>query len=237
MKKEINPTIILVIVAIIGIGALFFSFNSEITAQATKGQMITAKGTSGTQGQITMTFPASGGAMTGTFSGTYVTSAESTTYTGKIKGKYDGKEGGQMQGSISAKGVTTFPNGRKYKDTYLGTYSATVSLAKGTITGQWRSNTMGERFNLKFTPVSAAQLSKTPVSTRTVPVTAPAAPSPFAITTGAQPSTGYCRCITGPRESGIEYSPYGGQGLEFKGFTTYMQCVIICQGKHSWRSR
>ncbi len=51
------------------------------------------------------------------------------------------------------------------------------------------------------------------------------------------PSDGYCRCITGERRSGIEYSPYGGQGLEYKGMTTYNQCVDICDGKHSWRAR
>ena len=62
-------------------------------------------------------------------------------------------------------------------------------------------------------------------------------------TTGAfrwassQSRDGYCRCITGQRTSGIEYSPYGGQGLEYKGMTTFNQCVNICEGRHSWRSR
>jgi hypothetical protein len=50
-------------------------------------------------------------------------------------------------------------------------------------------------------------------------------------------SDGYCRCITGPREYGVGGNPYGGQGLEYKGLTTYNTCVDICDGKHSWRSR
>ena len=43
-----------------------------------------------------------------------------------------------------------------------------------------------------------------------------------------QPSLGYCRCITGL---------YGDQSMEFKGFTTYAQCVDICDGMPSWRQR
>ena len=52
-----------------------------------------------------------------------------------------------------------------------------------------------------------------------------------------QPSLGYCRCIIGPYISGIEYTPYSGPNMEFKGFTTYAQCIDICDGMHSWRAK
>lgn len=65
----------------------------------------------------------------------------------------------------------------------------------------------------------------------------------FVSTTGAYswssatPRDGYCRCITGTYRSGITATPYGGQGLTYKGMTTYFQCVDICNGQHSWISR
>ncbi|MBD3361999.1 hypothetical protein GF358_04385 [Candidatus Woesearchaeota archaeon] len=51
------------------------------------------------------------------------------------------------------------------------------------------------------------------------------------------PADGYCRCITGPYTAGVGGQPYGGRGLEFKGFLTYNECVKTCDGRHSWQAR
>jgi len=53
----------------------------------------------------------------------------------------------------------------------------------------------------------------------------------------SQPREGYCRCLIGPSVYGVGGSPYGSQNMEFKGFTTYAECVDICNGRHSWRQR
>ncbi len=52
------------------------------------------------------------------------------------------------------------------------------------------------------------------------------------------PRDGYCRCITGPYTVGVTDNPYGGQGMEFKGFMSMQSCINTCgPTKYSWRSR
>lgn len=221
---------LLLSVAVVGAGIMLMStFDMGITGNTAKSTagMITATGSFGGQmeGQTQLTFPAKGGSATGKFAGSYFATAQGATisYDGALSGTYAGGDGGKIQGNLQGK-VEAILGGHKYVDPMTGTYSGTVSLSKGTVTGTWTSKRLQGPFSMKFTPVTGAQKS-----TSTGKAGAGAAPQ--GTDKGA---TGYCRCITGPYEAGAFINYYGGKGIEFKGFSTLTACTKTCGGRQSW---
>ena len=230
-------------VAVIAFG-LFFLYSAvelEITGQSVShsGKMITARGSTGKigTGNIQMTFPASGGALNGRFSGRYNIGKVPASYSGTLKGSFSGGEGGFVQGTLN--GIAAIvKQGRSHSGPITGSFSGTVSLLQGTVNGNWRGQDgTSEAFSLKFTPVKNAVATSTITKTSSAGSRVASSSVPIPSSRSGLGTLGYCRCITGPRTSGIEITPYGGSGMQFKGFTTYSQCVSLCDGRHSWRQR
>jgi hypothetical protein len=233
MQEVKEKLAIFILVLFIGIGVMMLiPMNMDMTgntakktAKSTEG-MITAKGNFGGQmeGQTQLTFPAKGGTATGKFAGSYYAAQQGATisYDGTLSGTYAGGDGGKIQGNLQGK-VEAILGNHKYVDPMTGTYTGTVSLSKGTVTGTWTSKRLQGPFSMKFTPVTGAKKASAGQ--------AGAGAAPTGTDKGA---TGYCRCITGPYEAGAFTNYYGGKGLEFKGFSTLTACMRTCQGKHSW---
>lgn len=224
---------LLIIVAVVGVGIMLAStFDMGITGNTAKTSK-TAKSTAGTitatgsfggqmEGQTQLSFPAKGGTATGKFAGSYYAAEAGATisYDGTLSGAYSGGDGGIIQGNLQGK-IEAILGNRKFVDPMTGTYTGTVSLSKGTVTGTWTSQRLKGPFSMKFTPVKGTQTAGQ----------AGAGAAPRGTDKGA---TGYCRCITGPYEAGAFTNYYGGKGIEFKGFSTLTACMKTCNGKHSW---
>ncbi len=217
-------------------GIFFFAgaFESNITAQTTnQGKIITASGSFGGlgNGRATLSFPLESGPATGTFSGDYVSGPIKAIYNGQLTGTFTGGEGGTVSGPMNGRGQILSGNRQQGWQPISGTFTGTVSFAKGIVTGNWQGTQAGGAFNLRFTPIKGVP--------RTTQPTTPGMVTQYGATTSQVPATlGYCRCIKESRRTSIEYTPYGGSGLEFKGFKTLQGCINECgANKYSWRER
>ncbi len=227
-EKNDSKLVLFVIIALIGVMTLFFVIGDGLatTGQSIhKGNTVSASGTfsggSGT-GNIHIKFPENGGTVSGQLNGRYAQGSATSTYSGQISGIYHGGEGGKIIGTMKGTGEMRMGS-RIQRGPFNGQFNGIVSLNRGTVTGSWSGTEMGEPFELTFTP------------RRGVTQTG----SPYSLKSTTQPATlGYCRCITGERTSGIETSPYGGQGLRYQGIMTMNNCINKCgPTKYSWRER
>ncbi|MBD3361988.1 hypothetical protein GF358_04330 [Candidatus Woesearchaeota archaeon] len=218
MTEDIK-TIFFSLTAIIGLMAFLVVIGNNMseTGQATMPTTVTATGSFGGEraGTATLTFPIKGGKATGTFSGTANVYGGTVQYSGQLIGNYNyGVVSGTLQGTTK-----TNYQGRTYNTPLYGTFRGTVSLASGTITGNWEGDQLSGPFNLNFKPVKGAGTSAKQ-------------PAP------GQTSLGYCRCVRQGYSSGSEITPFGGAGYEFIGYMTHTNCANTCGSRqYSWRER
>lgn len=244
-----HKTVFFVIISLIAVMILFYTLGGglETTGQsigdhdravnyAAQPKTITASGSFGGlgDGRAKLSFSVDGGLATGTFSGDYVSGPIKAIYTGQLIGTFAGGEGGTVSGTMNGRGQILSGNRQQGWQPITGTFTGTVNFARGIVTGSWRGTDAGGVFNLRFAPIKGVPRTRAPATTPTTPSRVPQ----YGATTTTAPATlGYCRCRKGPSTSGIEYTPYGGSEMEFKGFTTLASCQAICPGRSSWREK
>lgn len=232
-EMEDHKTVFFVIISLIAVMVLFYTLGGglETTGQSVhRGNTISASGTfsggSGT-GNIQIKFPEDGGTVSGQLTGRYAQGSATSTYAGQISGTYYGGEGGKIVGTLKGSGEVRMGS-RIQRGPFNGQFNGIVSLTRGTVTGSWSGTEMGGPFTLTFIPRRGVEQTGSQqrglASSRTSTM---------------QPATlGYCRCITGERTSGIEYTPYGGAGMRYQGIMTMNNCINRCgPTKYSWRER